>query len=73
MMGGAAGGLVIINRVVVPGPRQVLLHVKIAELNRTAIRNLGVSWLDTKGKSILGSPIGAGRDRGRDLRGDATA
>ena len=39
-MGGGAGGmgggmgLTIINRVVVPGPRQVLLHVKIAELNR---------------------------------------
>ena len=50
MAGGAAGGLVIINRVSVPGPRQVLLHVKIAELNRTAIRNLGISWLDTKGQ-----------------------
>ena len=58
MMGGAAGGLVIINRVVVPGPRQVLLHVKVAELNRTAIRTLGISWLDTKGRSIIGSPIG---------------
>ena len=51
-------GLTIINRVVVPGPRQVLLHVKIAELNRTAIRQIGVSWLDTKGKSIIGSSAG---------------
>ena len=42
---GGAGGLVIINRVVVPGPRQVLLHVKIAELNRSATRDVGVSWL----------------------------
>ena len=34
--GGMGGmGLTIINRVVIPGPRQVLLHVKIAELNRT--------------------------------------
>lgn len=59
-MGGGAmmGGLTIINRVVVPGPRQVLLHVKIAVLNRTAIRQLGINWLDTKGKSILGSSIG---------------
>jgi pilus assembly protein CpaC len=55
---GAAAGLVIINRVVVPGPRQVLLHVKIAELNRSATRNLGVSWLYARGKSILGSGIG---------------
>jgi pilus assembly protein CpaC len=57
--GGTMGGFVIINRVVVPGPRQVLLHVKIAEINRQAIRQLGVSWLDTKGRSIIGSAIGA--------------
>jgi pilus assembly protein CpaC len=59
--GGAAGGiagLVIINRCIVPGPRQVLLHVKIAELNRTATRSMGVSWLYGKGKSIIGSAAG---------------
>jgi pilus assembly protein CpaC len=54
-MGGAVAGLVIINRVVVPGPRQILLHVKIAELNRQAIRQLGINWLDTKGRSIIGA------------------
>ncbi len=64
MAGGGGGmgggmGMTIINRVVVPGPRQVLLHVKIAELNRTGVRQIGVSWLDTKGQSIIGSPIGA--------------
>jgi len=37
----------------------VLLHVKIAELNRTALREIGVSWLDTKGQSIIGSSAGA--------------
>jgi pilus assembly protein CpaC len=59
MAGGTGGaGLTIINRVVVPGPRQVLLHVKIAELNRTAMREIGVSWLDTKGRSIIGSSAG---------------
>src|SRR5271157_294827 len=60
-MGGGMGraGLTIINRVVVPGPRQVLLHVKIAELNRQAMREIGVSWLDTKGRSIIGSSAGA--------------
>ena len=56
-MGGGMG-LTIINRVVVPGPRQVLLHVKIAELNRQAMRQIGVSWLDTKGQSIIGSSAG---------------
>ena len=55
---GGAGSLTIVNRVVIPGPRQVLLHVKIAELNRQAIRQLGISWLDTKGKSIIGSSAG---------------
>src|SRR5271157_4731993 len=55
-MGGA--GLTIINRVVIPGPRQVLLHVKIAELNRQALRQIGVNWLDTKGQSIIGSSAG---------------
>jgi pilus assembly protein CpaC len=59
MAGGMGGaGLTIINRVVIPGPRQVLLHVKIAELNRQALRQIGVSWLDTKGKSIIGSSAG---------------
>jgi pilus assembly protein CpaC len=58
MTGGAIGGITIVNRVVVPGPRQVLLHVKIAELNREAIRELGINWLDTKGRSIIGSSAG---------------
>ena len=60
MAGGMAGGmgLTIINRVVIPGPRQILLHVKIAVLNRTAIRQLGISWLDAKGNSIVGSTAG---------------
>jgi len=59
-MGGGMGGagLTNINRVVIPGPRQVLLHVKIAVLNRTAIRQLGINWLDTKGRSIIGSSAG---------------
>jgi pilus assembly protein CpaC len=61
-VGGASGavgrGLTIINRVTVPGPRQILLHVKIAEVNRSATRSIGVSWLYGRGKSILGSSIG---------------
>jgi pilus assembly protein CpaC len=57
--GGASGrGTILINRMTVPGPRQVLLHVKIAEINRTAIRGLGVSWLYARGNSILGSVAG---------------
>ena len=61
--GGPAGAAVsratmIINRITVPGPRQILLHVKIAEINRTAIRNIGVSWLYARGQSIFGSAVG---------------
>ncbi|WP_254053414.1 type II and III secretion system protein family protein [Singulisphaera sp. GP187] len=56
--GGALGGMVIINRIHVPGPRQVLLRVKIAELNRDAIRQLGVSWFRNKDKSLMASTIG---------------
>jgi pilus assembly protein CpaC len=42
-----------------------MLHVKIAELNRQALRQLGINWLDTKGRSIMGSSIGGlGNDAG---------
>lgn len=57
----AGGGLVsgqIINRVKVPGPKQVLLKVKIAELDRSAIRQIGVNWLDARNKQFIGSTIG---------------
>jgi pilus assembly protein CpaC len=56
--GGGSGRLVIINRVTVPGPRQILLHVKIAEINRNATRDVGVSWLYARGNSIFGSAAG---------------
>ena len=56
--GGTMRGLVIINRVTVPGPRQVLLHVKIAEINRSATRSIGVSWVYARGNSIFGSAAG---------------
>jgi pilus assembly protein CpaC len=56
--GAAARGWMIVNRVTVPGPRQVMLHVKIAEINRSATRDVGVSWLYSRGKSIIGSAIG---------------
>jgi pilus assembly protein CpaC len=55
--GGAAGrgAMFIINRLTVPGPRQVMLHVKIAEINRSATRTLGVGWLYARGQSLIGS------------------
>jgi pilus assembly protein CpaC len=71
-MGGAGGGqfgVAIINRVHVPGPRQVMLKVKIAELNRDAVRALGVSWFDPRNNYLLGSTVGGAAQ----LAGTATA
>jgi pilus assembly protein CpaC len=56
---GGGRGMVIINRINVPGPRQIMLHVKIAEINRSATRNIGVSWLYARGQSVFGSGAGA--------------
>jgi len=50
----------IINLIRVPGPQQVLLKVQVAELNRTALRALGVSFLFQDGSSAFGSNIGNG-------------
>lgn len=58
----AQPGLTIINRVYVPGPRQVMLKVKIAEINRTALRQLGVNWQRVTGGDVLGSLIGGVAD-----------
>ena len=51
----------IINRLTVPGSKQVLLKVRVAELNRTAFRQIGANFL-TGGPSgaILGTQIGGG-------------
>jgi pilus assembly protein CpaC len=57
-----AGGVLppgtIVNRVYVPGPRQVLLKVKIAEINRTALRQLGVNWQRITDGAVINSVIG---------------
>lgn len=58
----AGGGLLppgtIVNRVRVPGPRQVLLKVKIAELNRTALREFGANAQWIVGDNIINSVVG---------------
>ena len=55
---GAQPGLVIINRVRVRGPRQVMLKVKIAEMNRTALRQLGVNFQRVTDGDVIGSIVG---------------
>lgn len=50
----------IINLLHVPGPQQVMLKVRIAEMNRTALRQIGsdILGVDTKGGAIGGTQIG---------------
>jgi pilus assembly protein CpaC len=60
--GGATGGgtIKILNLLRVPGSQQVLLKVRVAELNRTAFRQIGGNALgyDSKSGSIFGTQIG---------------
>lgn len=50
----------IINLLRVPGPQQVMLQVRIAELNRTAFREIGADILaiDSSTGNIVGTQIG---------------
>lgn len=50
----------IINLIRVPGVQQIMLQVRIAELNRTALRRTGVDWVyrDSSGRT-LGSRVGS--------------
>jgi pilus assembly protein CpaC len=53
----------VVNLLRVPGPQQVMLKVRIAELNRTALRQIGadVLGIDRKTGAILGTQIGGAR------------
>ena len=48
----------IINLIRVPGAQQVMLKVQIAELNRTALRQIGVSFLFQDSANAIGSQLG---------------
>jgi len=48
----------IINLLRVPGPQQILLKVQVAELNRTALRQLGVSFLVQDQNFAIGTSVG---------------
>jgi pilus assembly protein CpaC len=56
--GVAQPGLTIINRVHVPGPRQVLLKVKIAELDRAAVRQFGINFTRVTNGNVYVNAIG---------------
>ena len=57
---GAVVPLRVINLMKVPGSTQVMLKVRVAELNRTAFRLIGANFLgiDPKNGAIVGSNIG---------------
>jgi pilus assembly protein CpaC len=57
---GAIVPLQVINLIKVPGPTQVMLKVRVAELNRSAFRLIGANFLgvDKKSGAIVGSIIG---------------
>src|SRR5262249_49712358 len=50
----------VVNLIRVPGSQQVLLKVRVAELNRTGMRQIGADFIavDNDGKSVIGSQIG---------------
>jgi pilus assembly protein CpaC len=48
----------IINLIRVPGSQQVLLKVRVAELNRTALRQIGTDFLVFGSDAKIGSQIG---------------
>jgi pilus assembly protein CpaC len=57
----------IINLLRVPGPQQVLLKVKVAELNRTALRQIGADIFvaNPNGSSLVGTQIGGATVQGK--------
>ena len=47
----------IIDLLTIPGPQQVMLKVQVAELNRTAIRSMGVDFLYNNDGVIAGTQL----------------
>jgi pilus assembly protein CpaC len=50
----------IINLLHVPGPKQVLLKVRVAELNRTAMRTIGADFIALSNGNLVGTNLGNG-------------
>jgi pilus assembly protein CpaC len=61
----------IINLLHVPGPQQVLLKVRIAELNRTAMREIGADliYLNRASGSLVGTNVGSGAVTAAGIKG----
>jgi pilus assembly protein CpaC len=61
----------IINLIRIPTSQQVLLKVRVAELNRTALREVGADlvWVDSDTGTLLGSQLGGGSVRASGIVG----
>ncbi len=53
-LGRAGSGLQVVDRLTIPGKQQVLLHVKFAEVERTALRKLGINIFATQSGHLFG-------------------
>jgi pilus assembly protein CpaC len=76
--GTGSGEMEIINLMQVPGPQQVMLKVQIAELNRTAYREIGSDFLFADNGSVFGTRITGGTSvaasgSGKGLTGSITS
>lgn len=62
----------IINLIRVPGSQQVLIKVRVAELNRTGLREIGadLAWVDPSSGTVVGTQLGGGSVRGSGIIGD---
>ncbi len=47
------GGLQVVNMLRMPGEQQVMLRVVVAEVNRTALRNMGINFSIANGNGIV--------------------
>jgi pilus assembly protein CpaC len=65
----------IINLLHVPGPQQVLLKVRVAELNRTAMREIGADLIGLNGKNgaLVGTNVGSGSVLATGIKGVSPA
>ena len=67
--GGSSSGAKVINLLKVPGVQQVMLEVKIAELNRTAARQMGADILYTDSGVTIGTNVAGGLQNAMSMLG----
>lgn len=48
----------VINNISVGGVQQVMLHVKVLEISRTKLRNLGIDWVAISGNDFVTQGVG---------------